>query len=85
MTVKDNGVGLSTNPPKAPGMGLRIMHYRARVIGASLSVESSKADGTTLRCVFVPLLRDSKNGGHNGAQMMSNGSEQTYPAHAARA
>jgi two-component system CheB/CheR fusion protein len=86
LKVRDDGQGFTPQPGEAySGMGLRIMHYRARVIGASLSVESSKADGTILRCVFVPLLRDSKNGGHNGAQTMSNGSEQTDPVHAARA
>ena len=40
-------------------MGLRIMHYRARVIGATLEVNSRPGGGTTVRCLFVPAFSES--------------------------
>ena len=36
LMVHDNGRGFPTAVAKRPGMGLRIMHHRARMIGATL-------------------------------------------------
>jgi signal transduction histidine kinase len=48
LEVADDGKGLSESD-SSTGMGLRIMGYRARMIGAELEVESRKAQGTTIR------------------------------------
>ncbi|MCF6266032.1 MAG: cache domain-containing protein [Desulfuromusa sp.] len=53
--VKDDGSGLSDTKDSA-GMGLQIMNYRARMIGAELKIESSQEHGT-----MVWLRMCSKN------------------------
>jgi signal transduction histidine kinase len=50
LEVKDNGRGLPARPPKKPGMGLRIMRYRAGTIGGSLAIQKRKGGGTTVVC-----------------------------------
>lgn len=54
LTVEDNGRGLPDDLGEAEGLGLHIMPYRARTIGAALSIDSSKGTGTTVAC-SVPL------------------------------
>ena len=39
------------------GMGIRIMQYRARVIGATLNLRSTPGHGTEVTCVFLALPR----------------------------
>jgi signal transduction histidine kinase len=52
VTVTDDGSGLSQKTMENPGLGLRIMQYRARMLGASLSVErASTAGGTVVTCI----------------------------------
>jgi len=42
---------LSSKTTANPGLGLRIMEYRARMLGASLTVErASEAGGTAVTC-----------------------------------
>jgi signal transduction histidine kinase len=49
LRIRDDGVGLPQVP--APGgLGLRIMSYRAGVIGATYSVESVPEGGTCITC-----------------------------------
>jgi len=57
---RGNGSGLqpAVSPPHS-GMGLRIMHYRARVIAATLSVHSRPGSGTTVSCLFLPTSREA--------------------------
>jgi len=50
--VCDDGVGISPEGERTGGMGLRIMHYRAGVIGALLSVGPGPSGGTLVRCVL---------------------------------
>ena len=53
LTVKDNGVGLTADHVETEGMGLRIMKYRASVIGASLNIRAdTKGSGTLVTCSF---------------------------------
>jgi len=59
LMIKDDGAGFSANGARQTGMGLRIMDYRARVIGATLEVKSMPGAGTQLNCVFLPLFRES--------------------------
>jgi len=49
LLVSDNGRGFDPSRV-APGMGLRIMRFRAQMIGGYVAVESRPGVGTTLRC-----------------------------------
>jgi PAS domain S-box-containing protein len=51
LTVVDDGVGLANNTESGPGLGLRIMRYRADLIGSSLQIRSSPEQGTVVECV----------------------------------
>jgi PAS domain S-box-containing protein len=53
LRVRDNGSGFSQGRTFRHGMGIRSMRYRARVIGASLTLESKRGTGTTLTCVYT--------------------------------
>lgn len=50
LEVEDDGVGLDENQRTADGLGLRVMRYRARLIGASLEIGASPAGGTRVSC-----------------------------------
>jgi PAS domain S-box-containing protein len=50
LAVHDNGVGLPDNALKKRGMGLRIMDYRAGMIGGTLVVQKRREGGTTVVC-----------------------------------
>ncbi len=52
-TIRDNGTGLAADYEETEGMGLRIMKYRASMIGASLNIRSgTKSPGTLVTCSF---------------------------------
>lgn len=50
LVVKDNGRGLPRHFEERQGMGLKIMDYRASMIGAELQVRRGKGGGTWLTC-----------------------------------
>jgi PAS domain S-box-containing protein len=50
LTIKDNGHGFTRQRTGGEGMGLRIMEYRADMIGAMLRVDSTIGKGTTVAC-----------------------------------
>jgi signal transduction histidine kinase len=50
LAVKDNGAGMPSDLSHVTGMGLRIMHYRAAVIGGSLAIQRDLHGGTTVAC-----------------------------------
>jgi len=52
LSVRDDGVGMPEEANQEGGMGLNIMAYRARLIGARLEVSSQPGRGTTVRCAF---------------------------------
>jgi PAS domain S-box-containing protein len=52
LTVRDDGSGFMMGPGAHTGLGLRIMEYRARMIGGVLDVESAPGEGTVVRCSF---------------------------------
>jgi two-component system CheB/CheR fusion protein len=54
MVIRDNGVGFSGTSRKRSGMGLHLMNYRARAMGASLVVRKSAGKGTIVSCVLRP-------------------------------
>lgn len=55
LLVKDDGVGFDPAATRGPGMGIGIMHYRARVIGANLDLKTKPGQGTQLSCAFQPV------------------------------
>ena len=50
LTVSDDGKGIGADSP-ATGIGLQIMRYRARMIGASFGIKSDHNTGTTIQVV----------------------------------
>jgi signal transduction histidine kinase len=52
LSVRDNGLGISTDKTKSQGLGLRIMAYRAQKIGGTLHVVPGEDGGTLVRCSF---------------------------------
>jgi signal transduction histidine kinase len=50
LKICDDGVGLPENPPGGKGMGLRIMAWRASVIGATFNIERRSPRGTRVTC-----------------------------------
>ncbi len=53
LTVQDDGAGLSPDADRSPGMGFRIMRYRAGMVGGKLDV-SSKPNAGLLVTFSVP-------------------------------
>ncbi len=52
LTIADNGRGCPLPIPGNGGMGLRIMQYRAGLIGATLRLDPTKGGGLTILCDF---------------------------------
>ena len=50
--IKDDGIGLPDPARRGEGMGLRIMQYRAGMIGGSLTVQREAAGGTSVACAL---------------------------------
>jgi PAS domain S-box-containing protein len=52
LLIKDDGKGIALPSGNTEGMGLRIMNYRASVIGGVLEVRPAAERGTTVICSF---------------------------------
>ena len=52
LTVLDDGIGIDPGVVGHRGMGVRIMHYRARMIGATLEVRRQTHGGTCVTCTL---------------------------------
>lgn len=52
LTIKDDGKGILAMPDNHEGMGLHIMEYRARLIGAALNVSKNKNKGMLVECIW---------------------------------
>jgi PAS domain S-box-containing protein len=50
LLIQDDGTGFQTGTGSRTGMGLRVMGYRARSIGAKLKISSRPNQGTEIRC-----------------------------------
>ncbi len=55
MTIADDGGGLRQSPKSPKGMGVPIMEYRARMIGARLKIEPGSNSGTQVECQINSL------------------------------
>ena len=56
LSIQDNGAGFDPGNGTSKGMGVRIMQYRARTIGATLDLKSAPGNGTRITCVFYPAI-----------------------------
>jgi PAS domain S-box-containing protein len=56
LSIQDNGAGFDPGNGSSKGMGVRIMQYRARTIGATLDLKSAPGNGTRITCVFYPAI-----------------------------
>ncbi len=65
LSIEDDGTGFE-GPPAASGMGIRIMQYRARVIGATLNLKSRPGQGTQVSCSFNAATVNAANHSHDG-------------------
>lgn len=60
LVVRDDGAGRAAKPPpEKGGLGLYIMHYRARVIGAEFTITDAKPSGTVVTC-SLPCEKDGE-------------------------
>jgi signal transduction histidine kinase len=56
LSVMDDGKGLPQPPTKSQGMGMHIMNYRAKMIGASIKVAPGESGGTCVAC-SIPIRK----------------------------
>lgn len=52
LVIEDDGIGICNPSRKGSGMGLHIMNYRARAIGAALNIGRNRNGGTTVTCIL---------------------------------
>jgi len=65
LEILDDGVGIATEGALSAGMGLKIMRYRAAMIGAQMSIERGDPCGTLVVCQCSQL--ESPGGAAPGA------------------
>jgi len=53
LSIHDDGAGLKTVGDESQGLGLRIMRYRADMIGGSLTLANGAKKGTIVTCTFT--------------------------------
>lgn len=82
LEIDDDGQGLPHNNRPCPGLGLRIMHYRAEALGGALHIRARKEGGTSVACT-VPLgkLTRKKGWTHDHESAASTGHlSRAYPS-----
>ncbi len=52
LAITDDGIGLPENLQNNQGMGLRIMAYRASMIGATFNIRRLPVRGTCVTCIL---------------------------------
>jgi signal transduction histidine kinase len=50
LTISDDGVGMPADANRQPGVGLRLMQYRANLIGGVLQISPAGEKGTLVTC-----------------------------------
>jgi len=61
LSVSDDGIGLPADTGSSPGMGLKIMDYRARLMGGVIDVAARRGGGTRVQCICPAPARGPKN------------------------
>ncbi|MBP7828913.1 MAG: hypothetical protein KA248_03235 [Kiritimatiellae bacterium] len=71
LSVQDDGVGLDLASAPGKGNGLKIMQYRANLIGATLEITGGSGEGTRVECRLSPDTARNRGpggeGGHDGS------------------
>jgi len=55
LKIEDNGTGFSPDWDQQKGLGVRIMQFRARLIGANLEIGKSSMDGASIEVTLLPV------------------------------
>jgi signal transduction histidine kinase len=74
LAIRDDGVGIANRGSKADGLGLRIMRYRAGLIGASLEFQGLETGGTIVTCRLA--LEDEDDRSSHAAEDDVQGSDR---------
>jgi signal transduction histidine kinase len=53
LSISDDGIGFSQSEKNGHGTGIRVMEYRANIIGGELAVEEGANGGTTVSCAVL--------------------------------
>lgn len=62
VVIKDDGSGFDTSADRTePGVGLRLMNYRAAIIGGTFSIASRPGGGAQVECTFPKDLSTHEN------------------------
>ena len=56
LTLKDDGAGFTYDPRSSKGIGLKIMKYRAHMMGGTFRIEPNSPRGVILRCGLMSPL-----------------------------
>ena len=62
LSVSDDGNGFLTDNGVTEGFGLRIMRYRAAMIGCDLKIDSAPGKGTVVRCTLDSIVNVEQAG-----------------------
>jgi PAS domain S-box-containing protein len=65
LTIEDDGHGVVPGAETRGGMGMKIMRYRASIIGAALEIGAREQGGTVVRCVLRQTAERDKAGASN--------------------
>jgi len=52
LSISDNGNGMAV-APQTDGMGLKVMRYRAQLIGGTLEIGPTAEGGTRVHCTLL--------------------------------
>jgi PAS domain S-box-containing protein len=52
LRIEDDGIGIRRGPDRTDGLGIRIMKFRAGVIGGALQITPSQGGGTVVSCTL---------------------------------
>jgi PAS domain S-box-containing protein len=72
LRIKDDGIGLKGGPDQRDGLGLRIMLYRAALIGGVLQINPSHGGGTVVSCT---LPRSNGNDEKDSGRCLGQGED----------
>jgi PAS domain S-box-containing protein len=62
VVIEDDGVGFDPSKQRtSPGVGLRLMNYRAAIIGGTFSVDRRPGGGVSVECTFPKDLSTHEN------------------------
>jgi signal transduction histidine kinase len=52
LRVEDDGIGIKNDSSRSGGLGVKIMEFRARMIGADFQIDARRGGGTVVNCVY---------------------------------